>query len=109
MTPSSWLRPWTVPVDMSTPNDHRYRLQIARPAARALTDSLPPKVAHAAYAFINGPLLEDPRRVGKPLKPPLAPAYSARRGEYRILYVINDSAGTVEVTAVSRRSDAYRP
>jgi mRNA-degrading endonuclease RelE of RelBE toxin-antitoxin system len=94
---------------MSTSNDHRYRLRVARPAARALTDSLPPKIAHAAYAFINGPLLDDPRRVGKPLKPPLAPTYSARRGDYRILYLIDDPTGTVEVTAISRRSDAYRP
>jgi len=93
---------------MSTPDDHRYRLRIARPAAHALTRSLPPKIAHAAYACINGPLLDDPRRVGKPRKPPLAPAYSAHRGDYRILYLIDDSTSTVEVTAISRRSDAYR-
>jgi mRNA-degrading endonuclease RelE of RelBE toxin-antitoxin system len=93
---------------MSTPDDHRYRLSIARPAAPALTTSLPPKIAHAAYAFISGPLLDDPRRVGKPLKPPLAPAYSARRGDYRILYLIDDATSTVEVTAISRPSDAYR-
>jgi mRNA-degrading endonuclease RelE of RelBE toxin-antitoxin system len=93
---------------MSTPDDHRYRLRIARPAAHALTTSLPAKIAHAAYAFISGPLLDDPRRVGKPLKPPLAPAYSARRGDYRILYLIDDATSTVEVTAISRPSDAYR-
>jgi len=86
----------------------RYKLRIARPAAHALTEWLPEKIAHAAYEFINGPLLDDPRRVGKPLKPPLAPAYSARRGEYRILYRIDDITRTVEVTAINRRADAYR-
>jgi len=86
----------------------RYRLRIAGPAARALTHSLPEKIAHAAYEFVNGPLLDDPRRVGKPLNPPLAPAYSARRGDYRILYLIDDATRTVEVTAIRRRADAYR-
>jgi mRNA interferase RelE/StbE len=86
----------------------RYRLEIAGPAARALAESLPPKVATAAYAFITGPLLDTPRRVGKPLDAPLAPAFSARRGAYRILYLLDDKARTVKVTAVRHRSDAYR-
>lgn len=86
----------------------RYRLEIAGPATRALAESLPPKVAAAAYAFVTGPLLDAPRRVGKPLTAPLAPAWSARRGAYRILYLIDDETRTVKVTAVRHRSDAYR-
>ena len=39
---------------MSVADDHRYQLRIARPAAHALTKTLPPKIAHAAYAFVNG-------------------------------------------------------
>jgi mRNA interferase RelE/StbE len=85
-----------------------YRLEIAGPATRALAESLPPKVAGAAYAFITGPLLENPRRVGKPLEAPLAPAWSARRGAYRILYLIDDTERIVRVTAIRHRSDAYR-
>ncbi|HEU0316213.1 MAG TPA: type II toxin-antitoxin system RelE/ParE family toxin [Solirubrobacteraceae bacterium] len=85
------------------------RLEIAGPAVRSLSETLPPKVAAAAYAFITGPLLDDPRRVGKPVERPLAPAWSARRGAYRILYLIDDGAGIVRVTAVRHRSDAYRP
>jgi len=86
----------------------RYRLEIAGPAVRALAESVPPKVAAAAYAFITGPLLENPKRVGKPLEVPLAPAWTARRGSYRILYLIDDEARIVKVTAVRHRSDAYR-
>ncbi len=86
----------------------RYRLRIARPAARALVDLLPEKVAAAAYEFITGPLLDEPHRVGKPLDPPLAPAWTARRGTYRILYRIDDVQRIVEVTAVRHRADAYR-
>ncbi len=85
-----------------------YRLRIARPAVRALAEVLPEKVAAAAYEFVTGPLLEDPHRVGKPLNPPMAPAWTARRGTYRILYLLDDSARIVEVTAIRHRSDAYR-
>lgn len=85
-----------------------YRLRIARPAARALAEVLPEKVAAAAYELITRPLLEDPHRVGKPLNPPMAPAWTARRGTYRILYLLDDTARIVEVTAIRHRSDAYR-
>lgn len=86
----------------------RYRLRIAQPAARALTEVLPEKVATAAYEFITGPLLDEPHRVGRPLGPPMAPAWTARRGTYRILYFLDDTNRVVEVTAVRHRSDAYR-
>lgn len=85
----------------------RYRLRIAGPAAKALTEVLPEKVAAAAYEFITGPLLDNPRRVGKPLDPSMAPAWSARRGTYRILYRIDDTSRTVNVTAIRHRADAY--
>ncbi len=93
---------------MSTPSRERYNLQIARSTAKSLSDALPEKIAHAVYEFITGPLLDNPRRVGKPLGPPLAPAYSARRGDYRVLYFIDDATRTVAVTAIRHRADAYR-
>jgi mRNA-degrading endonuclease RelE of RelBE toxin-antitoxin system len=64
-------------------------------------------VAHAALEFITGLLLDNPHRVGKPLGKPLAPAFSARRGDYRILYFIDDESRTVDVTAIKHCSDAY--
>ena len=85
-----------------------YHLKIAGPAARSLTLQLPEKVAHAAYAFIAGPLLDEPQRVGKPLAEPLAPAWTAQRGSYRILYFLDDENHVVEVTAIRHRVDAYR-
>jgi len=91
---------------VSEPGD-RYRLVMARSAAQTLTKSLPEKVATAVYEFVTRPLLENPRGVGKPLESPLAPAYSARRGTYRVLYLINDANGTVEVTAISHHADAF--
>jgi len=86
----------------------RYRLRIARPAVKALAELLPEKVATAAYEFITGPLLDNPHRVGKPLDPPMAPAWTARRGTYRILFHLDEDHRVVEVTAIRHRSDAYR-
>jgi mRNA interferase RelE/StbE len=88
-------------------SDPRYRLRVSRSAARALGHSLPEKVAAAATEFIRGALLADPGRVGKPLEAPLAPLWSARRGPYRVLYLIDNAERIVEVTAVAHRGDAY--
>lgn len=88
--------------------DEPYVLAVARSAARSLKVGLPEKVAVAVYEFITGPLRENPHRVGKRLDPPLAPAYSARRGAYRVLYLIDDDIRRVTVTAIAHRSDAYR-
>jgi mRNA interferase RelE/StbE len=34
--------------------------------------------------------------------------YHVRVGDYRILYVVNDAARTVEIVAVGNRKDVYR-
>ena len=89
-------------------SDDRFELVISPTARRQLTDKLPESVAFAAYEFIIGPLLENPRRVGKRLGPPLADRHSARRGTYRIIYRIDEPSHTVTVVAVVHRADAYR-
>ncbi|KTS06879.1 type II toxin-antitoxin system RelE family toxin [Microbacterium testaceum] len=85
-----------------------YEVVFTRSARRALEHDLPEKVAAAAFEFIVGALHENPRRVGKPLREPLAPLYSARRGEYRVLYRIVDERLIIEVVSVVHRRDAYR-
>lgn len=89
-------------------SEHQHRLVIAPSARRQLTDVLPESVASAAYEFIVGPLLDNPHRVGKQLRPPLADKHSARRGTYRVIYRIDDRSRTVTVLAILPRSDAYR-
>ncbi len=86
----------------------RYRLVIAPAARRQLAEFLPEAVASAAHEFIVGPLLDNPRRMGKQLHPPLADRHSARRGTYRVIYRIDDRQHTITVLAVIHRSDAYR-
>jgi hypothetical protein len=51
----------------------------------------------------------DPHRVGKPLKLGLAGRHSARRGDYRVIYRIDDQRHLVTVLAIEHRSDIYRP
>jgi mRNA-degrading endonuclease RelE of RelBE toxin-antitoxin system len=75
---------------------------------RALTESLPEAVAAAAYEFMTGPLLREPHRVGKRLLPPLADRFSARRGTYRIIYLVDDKKRVVTVVDVGHRRDVYR-
>ena len=84
-----------------------YEVVFTRSARRALECELPEKVATAAFKFIMGPLREDPHKVGKPLREPLAPLFAARRGEYRVIYRIIDQRLVIEVVSVVHRRDAY--
>jgi len=86
----------------------QYEVVFTRSARRALEEELPEKIAAAAFEFIVGALRENPRRVGKPLREPLAPLYAARRGEYRVLYRIVDRCLVIESVTVAHRRDAYR-
>jgi mRNA-degrading endonuclease RelE of RelBE toxin-antitoxin system len=86
-----------------------YDLVVAGPAARAITDRLPEAVAVAVIEFITGPLVEEPHRVGTPLRRELAGIHSARRGTFRILYRIDDEPRVVTVLRVEHRADVYRP
>lgn len=86
-----------------------YEVVFTRGARRALEIDLPEKVAAAAFEFIVGVLAENPRRLGKPLREPLVPLFSARRGEYRVLYRIIDHRVVIEIVSITHRRDAYRP
>lgn len=90
-------------------SEQPYRLTITATARRQLAEHLPEAIAFAAHEFINGPLLVNPHRVGQRLMPPLDDRHSARKGTYRVLYRIDDSARIVTVLAVAPRSDVYRP
>lgn len=85
-----------------------YEVVFTRSARRALENTLPEAVAAAAFEFIVGALAENPKRVGKPLREPLAPLYSARRGDYRVLYRIEDDRLVIEIITIEHRRDVYR-
>ena len=91
---------------MSVPDP--YELVLAPPAIRALQSGLPEAVAAAVIEFLTGALLENPQRVGKPLRGDLTGIHSARRGTYRVLYRINEQLREVLVIRIDHRADVYR-
>lgn len=78
------------------------------PSARKALSKVPEKVGTAVIEYLYGPLAASPRRVGKPLKLGLETIWSARRGDYRVLYRIDTEHQRVDVVAIQHRSDVYR-
>lgn len=69
---------------------------------------IPEKIQPSIIEFLYGSLVSDPYRVGKLLVEPLDGFWSARRGEYRILYEFDEFTKTIQIMAVRHRRDAYR-
>jgi mRNA-degrading endonuclease RelE of RelBE toxin-antitoxin system len=78
-------------------------------ATRAIREKLPEPVAVAVIDVLTTALVGNPHRVGKALRDDLAGIWSARRGTYRVLYRINDTAREVVVLRIEHRRDVYRP
>ena len=78
------------------------------PTSRRTLARLPEKIATVAVEFSYGSLTENPHRVGKPLKHGLAGLHSARRGDYRVIYRIDDHLHAVTIMAIEHRYDIYR-
>jgi mRNA interferase RelE/StbE len=76
--------------------------------AKRMMLRLPEKVATAVIEFVYGPLTANPHRVGRELRLDLTGLWSARRGDYRVLYRINDKLHRIEIVAVDHRRDIYR-
>ncbi len=92
---------------MSDLDAESYAIEWAAPAKRAL-GRLPEKVATAAVDLIYGPLAREPHRVGRPLRFELEGLHSAHRGDYRVIYRIDEARGLVYVATIDHRADVYR-
>lgn len=92
-------------------SDRPYRLILTARARRRLTErppaGLPADAAAAAAELVLGPLLDNPQAV-KALIGPYAGRHSARRGDYRVLYVIDETARSVTVLTLDHRRDVCR-
>jgi mRNA interferase RelE/StbE len=84
-----------------------YEIEWTGPARRALS-RIPEKVATAAIEFIFGPLADNPARVARPLRFELEGRHSAHRGDFRVIYRIDDEARIVFVLTIEHRADVYR-
>lgn len=78
------------------------------PRARRDLRRLPEKVAAACVEFIAGPLAGRPHPLGKPPLGPFRGHHSARRGAYRVIYVIDDEARRIDVLHIDHRAAVYR-
>lgn len=83
-----------------------YQVILAARARRALSEVLPEAIAAACWEFLHGPLARNPHRVDKPLRGHLEGRYSARRGEFRVVFRIREELVVVEVIDLRHRRDA---
>lgn len=66
-------------------------------------------MAAAVIEFVTVTLPENPERMSKPLLDELEHLRSARRGDYRVLFELDEAARTLLVVRIAHRADAYRP
>lgn len=84
-----------------------YEVEITPEGLRHL-NRLPDKVRVAVVETILGSIAENPQRAGKPLKGELEGLYSARRGQFRVIYEIDEASHVVLVHRAQHRRTAYR-
>jgi len=84
-----------------------YEVRITPEGLRHL-NRLPAKIRDAAISALTGTIRENPQRLDKKLVGELDGLYSARRGDYRIIYEVIDDPKTVVVHRIQHRADVYR-
>jgi mRNA interferase RelE/StbE len=84
-----------------------YKVDVTPEGLRHL-NKLPEKVRAAVIEAIFGTIAEDPRRAGKPLAGEMEGLYSARRGDFRVIYEVDEKRHIVLVHRAAHRRSAYR-
>ncbi len=96
------------PKQPEQPEPPPYIVRLTATARRDL-GRLPEEVHAAVVALLEGDLGRTPYRLaGPPLRPPHAGLLAARRGQYRVLFAVEEDTRTVEVRHIEHRRDAYR-
>ena len=85
-----------------------YDIRITPEGLRHL-NRLPEKIRDAALVALRGPISENPHQLGKALVGELTGLFSARRGDYRIIYGIDDESKVVTVHRIQHRGSVHRP
>jgi mRNA-degrading endonuclease RelE of RelBE toxin-antitoxin system len=84
-----------------------YAVVWSSPARRSI-GALAEKTATAVVEYTHAVVAKNPRQAGHELHFELEGMYSARRGDFRVIYTIDDEATTVRVVAIGHHSDIYR-
>ncbi len=79
------------------------------PSAQRDLNQVSARVGPSLLAFIYSGIAENLQRRGKALRGEMDGVRSARRGDFRVLYRIDEASRTVQVLRVAHRSTAYRP
>lgn len=85
-----------------------YEVEVSSAGLRSI-DRLPEKVRAAVAETIFGMLTESPRRIAKPLRGEFEGLMVTRRGDYRIIFRIDDTQRVIKIYTVQHRRDVYRP
>ncbi len=84
-----------------------YKVEVSSAGSRSI-DRLPRKVRAAVAETIFGTLTENPRRIAKPLRGEFEGLMVARRGDYRIIFRIDEAQRAIKIYRVQHRRTAYR-
>ena len=84
-----------------------WQVQFAPSPIRAL-DQLPTKIVAAVIEFATVTLPSNPERMSKPLRGELEGLRSARRGDYRVLFSLDEATGALLIVRIGHRADVYR-
>ena len=85
-----------------------WKVEVTSPALKGFR-RLPDKAAAAIVEFATGPLVDNPRRLSKPLTNELLGLRTARRGDYRVLFTLDVEDHILYVHRIEHRSDVYKP
>jgi mRNA interferase RelE/StbE len=81
---------------------------VVTPGAIRAVERLPEKVAVAVVEFITATLPTNPWRLGIPLRYELEGWHTARRGDYRVTYRIDEENERLVIGRVEHRINVYR-
>lgn len=85
-----------------------YDVGWASPARRDMA-RLPARIATVVLGYVDQRLAENPQRLSKPLQGGLEGLHSARVGDYRVLFHLDEEQRRLVVQRVDHRAHAYRP
>jgi mRNA interferase RelE/StbE len=85
-----------------------YQVAWTSPARRDLT-RLPPRIATVVMTYVDERLAENPQRLSKTLQGSLDGLRSARSGDYRVLFRLDEDAEHLFIIRIDHRAHAYRP
>jgi len=85
-----------------------YAVAWSSPARRDLA-RLPTRIATVILTYVDQRLADNPERLSKPLQGELSSLRSARSGDYRVLFRVDEPDRRLLIIRVDHRAHVYRP